>query len=71
MKLKILNQILFTAITILLVSCATTEEISGSQPCGTYNGHQLYKRSNGDCYYDNLERITTYVDESYCNCNNL
>jgi hypothetical protein len=69
MKLKTLNQIIFTVITTLLVSCATTNEISKSQSCGTYNGHQLYKGSKGGCYYINSNNNKTYVDASYCNCN--
>jgi hypothetical protein len=73
MKLKNLNQIILTVITTLLVSCATTEEITSSQSsnqtCGTYNGHQLYKGSSGGCYYINSNNNKTYVDASHCNCN--
>lgn len=36
--------------------------------CGSYNGHQLYKGSDGGCYYINSNGNKTYVERSKCNC---
>jgi len=46
----------------------TVPETSSSSGCGTYNGHTLYKGSQGGCYYINSSGNKQYVDRSYCNC---
>ena len=57
----------------------TSSEYPGSNPgsnpgggtignCGTYNGKQLFKGSDGGCYYINSNGNKTYVDRSKCNC---
>jgi len=51
------------AATFVLMSCGKS---SGS--CGTHNGHQLYKGSDGGCYYINSNGNKTYVDRNECHC---
>ena len=41
---------------------------TSDRPCGTYNGHQLYKGSQGGCYYINSNGNKTYVAASICSC---
>ncbi|MCS3800173.1 hypothetical protein [Niastella sp. OAS944] len=36
--------------------------------CGTHNGKQLYKGSDGGCYYINSNGNKTYVDRNECHC---
>lgn len=64
--------------TVLLTSflcCTKTDtgldiDVSDSSTSGscTYNGHTLYKGSQGGCYYYS-GNSKEYVDRSYCNCN--
>ena len=37
-------------------------------PCGTYNDNQLWKESDGRCYFINQDGHKEYVEESDCNC---
>lgn len=53
----------------------TSSEYPGSNPaggtirnCGTHNGKQLYKGSDGGCYYINSNGNRSYVGRSECNC---
>lgn len=68
---KILSLI---AISLLLVStsCSKKDDPQPATPtdvpCVIYNGNQLYKGSQGGCYYINSNGNKTYVDRSYCNC---
>jgi hypothetical protein len=41
---------------------------TSSGGCGTHNGRQLYKGSDGGCYYINSNGNKTYVDRSECHC---
>lgn len=66
MKKRFLFKFLFLA--IILFSTSLSCETSNETDCGTYNGHQLYKGSQGGCYYYNSNDNKTYVDRSYCNC---
>lgn len=38
------------------------------QPCGSHNGHPLYRGPKGGCYYYNDRGNKTYVDRKECNC---
>ncbi|MDO3641270.1 hypothetical protein [Mucilaginibacter sp. L3T2-6] len=64
---------------LLLVSCCQLGcSKTENQPtvtktdtsCGTYkSGQQLYKGSEGGCYYINSSGNKTYVERSACSCN--
>lgn len=66
-----MKQFLF-AMFIVLCSCEkggdTGSNYSSDTPCGSYNGHSLYKGSGGGCYYINSNGNKSYVDKSHCNC---
>jgi len=69
---KIITCLLFVA--CLNVNCSKSDESqgpsSGGSSCGTYkNGQQLYKGSEGGCYYINSGGNKTYVERSACTCN--
>ncbi len=65
---------LLIAAFITLLSCGKSDSgsstssgsASGDRRCGAYNGHQLYKGSQGGCYYINSNNNKTYVDASKC-----
>jgi hypothetical protein len=56
----------------LFVACSKAGDestpSSNSNPCGTHNGKQLYKGSQGGCYYINSNGNKTYVEAGECNC---
>ena len=54
---------LFLAGNLVLTSC----EKSGD-PCGFYNGSQLYLGPKGGCYYINTNGNKEYVDRGECQC---
>jgi hypothetical protein len=63
---------------LLITCCHLSCSKSADQPaaaktdtsCGTYkSGQQLYKGSEGGCYYVNSSGNKTYVDRSACTCN--
>src|SRR4051794_29533909 len=67
----IMKRYLVIILLILSVACIKTANSSSSgsdSPCGSYNGHQLYKGSEGGCYYINSSGNKSYVDRSQCNC---
>lgn len=57
-------------ISFVLSSCDSSSDASAS--CGTKivsgQTHQLYKGSQGGCYYINSAGNKSYVDRSDCNC---
>lgn len=70
-----MKQIVAAATLILLISCSksdnpttTSSAASTSTPCGTYNGHTLYKGSQNGCYYKKSNGNKVYVDRTHCRC---
>jgi hypothetical protein len=59
-----MQKIIAILILISFIACKK----SGDTPCGSYNGHSLYKGSSGGCYYINSSGNKEYVDRSFCNC---
>jgi len=57
-----------TVIILTILFFVTGVSCEKETDCGTYNGHQLYKGSQGGCYYINSSGNKTYVDRSYCDC---
>jgi len=61
-----IKKLLFASMLVFtLTSCDTG---SGTDVCGSYNGHTLLKGSQGGCYYINNNGNKTYVDRSNCHC---
>lgn len=67
LAMKSLRCILTFAL-FLAATAGCNQPVSDGGGCGTYNGHTLYKGSQGGCYYYNDQGNKTYVDRSYCNC---
>jgi len=64
-----MKKILALAVLLIIifeVACSSDSDSSGS--CGTYNGKQLHKGSQGGCYYLSSGGNKEYVDASYCKC---
>jgi hypothetical protein len=62
-----MKRIFIVSLLILFISCSKSTHPS-STPCGTYNGHNLYKGSQGGCYYLNSNGTKEYVDRPRCRC---
>lgn len=56
-----MKMLFIIALSISIFACKKSS-------CGYYNGHQLYKGSNGGCYYINSNGNKTYVDNVHCDC---
>lgn len=68
-----MTRTLILFVIIVLISCSKTDNTTstttaGSTVCGTYNGHTLYKGSQGGCYYLKSNGEKEYVDRSRCRC---
>lgn len=66
--------IVLLLITFGHFSCSKTDDqpavTKTDTSCGTYkSGQQLYKGSEGGCYYVNSSGNKTYVERSACTCN--
>ncbi len=58
--------ILLSLITLLNLGALNAAK---PKPCGTYEGHNLYKGDKGGCYYlKSKKKIKVYVDKKHCNC---
>jgi hypothetical protein len=56
------------AIFIAILFFVTGTSCEKDSDCGTYNGHQLHRGTQGGCYYHNSSGNKVYVDRSYCDC---
>jgi hypothetical protein len=70
---KTLRFIIAALLLLIVTNCSDSstsydDDTDYSYSCGTYNGHTLYKGSQGGCYYINSNGNKTYVDRKYCNC---
>jgi len=63
-----MKKIIFTLFVIATVYAASCSSSDSDGDCGTYNGKQLHKGSEGGCYYTNSSGNKEYVDRSLCKC---
>jgi hypothetical protein len=62
-----MKRMLVVIVITLFASCSKGKD-SSSTPCGSYNGHTLYKGSQGGCYYKKSNGEKEYVDRPRCRC---
>lgn len=59
---------MFIKVALLLALWISTSCEKQEEPCGYYNGNQLYIGPKGGCFYYNSNGNKTYVDRSECKC---
>ncbi|MDI1233461.1 MAG: hypothetical protein PSX81_04200 [bacterium] len=60
---KIITLSLIAILSIGLTNAAKPK------PCGTFQGHNLYKGEKGGCFYlKTKKKLKVYVDKKHCNC---
>jgi hypothetical protein len=72
-----MKKVISVVLVMLALSCYKKDDDNYNDPpannggnnadCGTYNGYQLYKDSEG-CYYNGGNYSKVYVDASNCTC---
>jgi hypothetical protein len=70
-----MNKFILAIALLCIISCSKDgddppDNNNNNNPpgsCGTYNGYQLYKDTNG-CYYSDGYGPKVYVDAGLCDC---
>jgi hypothetical protein len=62
---KILFGVMLFSFT--LTGCGGDDNFTGVV-CGEYNGYELIKEPNGNCYYIDSKGHKIYLDSSNCDC---
>ena len=56
---------LYLSLILLFVFTASAKP----KPCGTWQGHNIYKGDKGGCYYlKTKKKVKVYIDKKHCKC---
>jgi len=57
------------ATSLLIIFTIATTLADKPKPCGTYEGHNIYKGEKGGCYYlKTKKKVKVYIDKKHCKC---